>query len=76
MKNEEDMELESLELIFSKNLKQFLIFLCFVCPSFTSDTQRTFVTLQFARPMMQKLFNELCPVDFEACLLAPFLRPA
>jgi len=54
MKNEEDMELESLELIFSNNLKQFLIFLCFVCP-FTSDTQRTFVTLQFAHPMMQKI---------------------
>jgi hypothetical protein len=58
-KNEEDMGVESLELIFSKNLKQTIspplpVFCAFL---FYFDTQRTFVALQFTHPMTQKLFN-------------------
>jgi hypothetical protein len=42
--------------IFSKKFKQLslILFLCFLCCSFTSETQRKFVTLQFAHPMTQK----------------------
>jgi hypothetical protein len=34
-----------------------LLFLCFLCCSFTCDDQRTFVALQFAHPMTQKSLN-------------------
>jgi hypothetical protein len=44
---------------FQKNFSKLLLilFLCFLHCSFTSNTQRTFVTLQFAAPTTQKFFN-------------------
>jgi hypothetical protein len=45
---------KSRELIFSKELS-LILFLCFLHRSFTSDAERTFVALLFARPMTQKL---------------------
>jgi hypothetical protein len=52
-KNEEHMRLE-LERVWSYFFKTFepklslILFLCFLCCSFTSDAQKTFVTHQFA----------------------------
>jgi hypothetical protein len=62
-KNEEDLRLQlvrDLELFFSKFLKQTItgcLPVISVCCSITSDAQRTFVTLQFAHSMNQKLLN-------------------
>jgi hypothetical protein len=48
-------------LFFQKNWSKLLLilFLCFLHCSSTSNTQRTFVTLQFAAPTTQKFFNLL-----------------
>jgi hypothetical protein len=48
--------------IFSKKLKQIItlsliLFLCFLHCSFTSDTQRSFIALQFVHTMSQKSLN-------------------
>jgi hypothetical protein len=54
------LELErDLELFFQKSRSKlsFVLPLCFLSYSFTSDSQRTFVTLQFAHPMTQKSLN-------------------
>jgi len=50
------LELEKgVELLFSKkNEVSLVLFLYFLQCSFTSDAQRTFVTLQFAHPMTEK----------------------
>ncbi len=60
--DEDNMRLElerGLELFFSKFSSKLLVILslCSLHCSFTSDAQRTFVTLQSAHPMTQKLFN-------------------
>jgi hypothetical protein len=52
-----NLELESsLELFFQtfESKLSLILFLCFLHCSFTSDTERTFETLQFAHPMTQK----------------------
>jgi hypothetical protein len=60
--NEEDMRLGlemGLQLFFQKNWSKlsFILITCFLCCSFTSDAQQTFVRYQFAHPMTQKLLN-------------------
>jgi NRPS condensation-like uncharacterized protein len=63
LKNEEDMRLQLerfRELFFSRFLKQTITH-CFpvvsVFCSNTSDAQKTFITLQFAHSVTQKLLN-------------------
>jgi hypothetical protein len=58
-----------MRLELERGLEQFLqkiwsklwlvLFLCFLCYSFTSDTQRTLVSLQVAHPMTQKSLNSI-----------------
>jgi hypothetical protein len=57
-----ELELErDMELFFSNffeaNYHSFSSCAFHVAPSFSSDVQRTFVTLQFANPMTQKSLN-------------------
>jgi hypothetical protein len=56
------LELErGLEQFFQKIWSKLwlVLVLCFLCYSFTSDTQRTFVSLQVVHPMTQKSLNSI-----------------
>jgi hypothetical protein len=50
-----------LELFFQKEINELyhssFFLVCFMCCSFTCDTERTFVSLQFACPLTQNSFN-------------------